>query len=294
MNKPKYQFINSLTLKIIAVISMTFDHIGLLLSHYLSSNPGISLTGDIFRILGRLSMPLIAVCFAEAMRYTKDREHYMSRLGLMAVIILITEIVLKYTVGNAFGGNIFLLLLCSATFIYFYEKKNKNKYLFFIPLVVILLSTTSEIYKGFNGSYLSFYPDFLIAQYSIYGFILCIGFYFLYKVSDARVKSLTEGTGRTIEELRQYPYYRSFTNIIWCFLLGGLTFFLFILRLINPAFDIYQLSRQSYALIAIIPILLYNGNKGYKSKKLQYSFYIYYPLHIIILFLSFFLVFGKV
>lgn len=36
-------------------------------------------------------------------------------------------------------------------------------------------------------------------------------------------------------------------------------------------------------LISIVPLVLYNGKKGYNSKIIKYIFYIYYPFHIFIL-----------
>ena len=38
-------------------------------------------------------------------------------------------------------------------------------------------------------------------------------------------------------------------------------------------------------LLSLIPICLYNGQRGYNSKIIQYAFYLYYPLHIIIILL---------
>ncbi|MDF2822298.1 MAG: TraX protein [Clostridiales bacterium] len=42
---------------------------------------------------------------------------------------------------------------------------------------------------------------------------------------------------------------------------------------------------QSFSLLALFPIFYYNGNKGYSSKWLQYAFYAFYPLHLLVLFL---------
>ena len=42
---------------------------------------------------------------------------------------------------------------------------------------------------------------------------------------------------------------------------------------------------QIGVLLSLIPIALYNGKKGYKSKALQYSFYLYYPILLLILLL---------
>ena len=40
---------------------------------------------------------------------------------------------------------------------------------------------------------------------------------------------------------------------------------------------------QAFAILAIIPIVLYNGEKGKGGKALQYGSYIFYPLHMLIL-----------
>ena len=40
---------------------------------------------------------------------------------------------------------------------------------------------------------------------------------------------------------------------------------------------------QAFAILAFLPIALYNGEKGRGGKALQYSSYIFYPLHMLIL-----------
>ena len=42
---------------------------------------------------------------------------------------------------------------------------------------------------------------------------------------------------------------------------------------------------QAVAILAFIPISLYNGEKGRGGKFLQYGSYIFYPLHMLILWL---------
>ena len=44
---------------------------------------------------------------------------------------------------------------------------------------------------------------------------------------------------------------------------------------------------EYWALLALLPIGLYNGKKGYSSKGIQYGFYAVYPLHLLILALLF-------
>lgn len=45
----------------------------------------------------------------------------------------------------------------------------------------------------------------------------------------------------------------------------------------------YFFVRQGLALLALIPIWLYRGKQGYHSKVLQYAFYAFYPVHLLIL-----------
>ena len=42
---------------------------------------------------------------------------------------------------------------------------------------------------------------------------------------------------------------------------------------------------QGFAVFSLIPIWLYGGRKGMSSKVLQYGFYAFYPVHMIILYL---------
>ncbi|MCQ2792272.1 MAG: conjugal transfer protein TraX [Bacilli bacterium] len=288
MNKAKYQILNTLWLKVIVIITMTLDHIGAFLEKYfLNINEALVTTGDAFRIVGRIAFPLVALLFAEAMKHTHDQEHYLSRLGLFTVIILAVEIGVYYgTNFELIDGNIFLTLLCSGLFIYFYEKKDYRRLLMIIPLAIIILSFTTDILK-----YNAFYPSYLKAQFSLYGFILCVGFYFIYSLVDKRVLALTHQQ-KDLQELRQYGYYRSLTNLLWGALLFLTTVFFWLISFINDTANMYNISLQSYAMLAVIPILLYSGEKGYNNKIVQYSFYVYYPIHILIIFLSFYLILG--
>ena len=40
---------------------------------------------------------------------------------------------------------------------------------------------------------------------------------------------------------------------------------------------------EVYAVLALIPILLYNGQRGRQTKDMQYGFYIFYPTHLLLL-----------
>ena len=75
-NGKKYQILDGTTLKLIAMISMVFDH-----------------AGDMFfpdvmwpRMIGRLAMPIFSFFIAEGFSYTRDRKKYLCRLGIFALI----------------------------------------------------------------------------------------------------------------------------------------------------------------------------------------------------------------
>ena len=48
-------------------------------------------------------------------------------------------------------------------------------------------------------------------------------------------------------------------------------------------FGFFKMPLQAFAILAFIPIALYNGEKGKGGKALQYGSYIFYPLHMLIL-----------
>ena len=63
-------------LKLIALVSMTIDHIGLQLF------PGM----PIFRLLGRLAFPIFAYMIAEGCRYTRSRGRYLLSMAALAFL----------------------------------------------------------------------------------------------------------------------------------------------------------------------------------------------------------------
>ena len=67
---------NANQLKILAMISMTLDHIGLLLLP----------RWILLRVLGRLAMPIYAYMIAEGCRHTRDRKRYFLRIAGMAAL----------------------------------------------------------------------------------------------------------------------------------------------------------------------------------------------------------------
>ena len=53
----------------------------------------------------------------------------------------------------------------------------------------------------------------------------------------------------------------------------------------------FFLPMQSFCILSLIPIWLYNGEKGKKNKILQYGFYAFYPVHMLALYLIYYFCF---
>jgi hypothetical protein len=60
-------------------------------------------------------------------------------------------------------------------------------------------------------------------------------------------------------------------------MLGGFAY------MVNILGKTYFIERQGLAILALIPIWLYKGRQGYHSRALQYGYYAFYPLHLLIL-----------
>ena len=74
---------SSFVLKIIAIIAMTFDHIG---AEFLPFGLGYGPYDVIFRIIGRLTMPIMCFFIGEGFRKTSNKEKYAIRLAAFAIV----------------------------------------------------------------------------------------------------------------------------------------------------------------------------------------------------------------
>lgn len=76
--KKKYPIplLNATQLKLIAMVSMVFDHVG----------DAFFPEQDWMRAIGRIAMPIFSFCIAEGYEKSRDRKSYMTRLGLFALL----------------------------------------------------------------------------------------------------------------------------------------------------------------------------------------------------------------
>ena len=291
-NERKFPLIlSSFWLKIIALLTMTVDHVGLLFRI------------EPFRYIGRLALPLFCLMIAEGVIHTKSFKKYVLRLGIMAsvisLIIVLTDVVplIRNNGGSMKDARvIFIDLLLGAVAVYCL--KNKRWYIKLLALLPLAYGITSYIVTchdacGCQGEVLWF-PYFLRTQYGWFGIALVIGFYFATLLGRLFVKSFSAQSGTDPNLYKDSNLERNAINIVSVLLLAVLSVILYFSESFINA-NIYYMPAamtdiQIYAIISGAFILLYNGRRGYNRKWFQYGSYLYYPLHLAIIVLIFVLV----
>lgn len=210
-------------LKILAVIFMTVDHVGLHLFPEM----------QIFRVIGRLAFPIFAFTFSEGCKYTKNRTRHFLVLLIFAVLC---QAVYTYAMDSMYQ-NILVTLALSSLVIYSFDfaKKTRNFLSYTLAIAVLLLVFSicfilpSVIGRGFA------------IDYGFYGVLLPV-FCYLGKTKQEKIFLLSMG-----------------------------------LLLLAPNLGTIQL----FSLFAVPIIALYNGTRG--KWRMKNFFYIYYPLHLVII-----------
>ena len=280
--------LSSFWLKIIALVTMTIDHVGL--------------TFDIepLRYIGRLALPLFCFMIAEGVLHTRNFKKYVLRLGIMAaaisVIIVLTDVVpLIRNNGGSMkdAGVIFIDLLLGAVAVYCL--KHNKWYIKLLALLPLAYGITSYIVSchdacGCQGEILWF-PYYLRTQYGWFGITLVISFYFANVLGRLFIKSFSAQSGMDPEIYKDSNLERNAINLISILLLAVFSVILYFSESYINA-NIYYLPGsmtdiQIFAIISGAFILLYNGQRGYNRKWFQYGCYLYYPLHLAIIVLVF-------
>lgn len=289
----KITFLSSFFIKIFAIVFMTFDHVGLLLSMLYPDD--LAIIGPyglatIFRTFGRLALPLFAFMIVEGVIHTKNFKYYLIRLGVMAGLISLFFIVAEYSIFHSYAapilraGNIFLDLSLLAIVIYLLKQPNNLKKLFILlPLAYSILSFVVKCYETDTGYDLLWFPSFLTMQYDWVTICLGVGFFYSYKLSDIYISSFEKTSGLDKETWVLNGNYRLLVNIFSVFFIILVSFIYYMFTIIWPTGVFWDASTQIFAVFSGTFILLYNGHRGYNAKWFQYGSYLYYPLHILII-----------
>lgn len=116
-------------LKILAMIAMTCDHVGLqLLPQF-----------GILRIIGRLALPIYAFMVAEGCRHTRNRRKYLLRMAVMALLC--------QTVYFVAMGSLYQCILVT------------------FSLSICLIYATDRLQKGEPGAKAAFFGSVIVAWF---------------------------------------------------------------------------------------------------------------------------------
>lgn len=135
---------NARQLKLIAIITMTIDHIGLYLL------PTDSIVTELARAIGRMAFPLFAFFVAEGFRHTSNLKKYFLRLLLFAMFVELVLVGVTLLSGEfvIFTSNVFwVLVLGLASLWLFYQKQHLFK------LVILLFMIGAEWLRIPYGAY---------------------------------------------------------------------------------------------------------------------------------------------
>ena len=277
-----FKVLSGFILKIMAIFFMTCDHVGVFLHLH-------GIAGDfatILRIFGRLAFPLFIFLLVEGVRHTRNVGKYFLRLGLLGLAFFLGQLIYYIFISKDLNGmySPVIDLLLSATAVYFLKRKDKLSFLAILPVAYAILVLVVRNYETTHATSLPWLPIFVRPDYTIYGPLLAVGFYCSFEFAPIFLKS-KEGT----KDLAGTTYEQTTINVMCAVVLIVLTtLIIFIDR--NAMHTYFSMPWQIYSLFAFIPILFYSGKRGYNAKWFKYGAYIYFPVHLIIIYLIFALI----
>ena len=286
----KIPFLSSFWLKILAIVFMTMDHLGMYFAMQYSLNQTMIDLSNIFRIFGRLSLPLFIFLIAEGVRHTKSIGRYTLRLGIVGSVVSIVFILFTFTdlfpsaTAMYRYGNIFIDLILTALAIYCIKHPNiKIKFLTLLPIAFSILSYLVKCIETANTIEIHWFPYFLDMQYDWVSIALGLGFYFSYHLGDFFLKYLEERSGIDVDTWKANGYYRFVVNLFFILVNSIVITAQFVTVFIWPEGTFWDSGIQLYAILSGAFLLFYSGKRGYNAKWFQYGAYLYYPLHVLVI-----------
>lgn len=197
---------------------------------------------------GRLAFPIFAFQISEGFSHTSDRKRYAKRLLLFALISEIPfDLLYGSTVFYPFHQNVLFTLLLGLLAVSTIDRARQARTAGAALQAALVLLGT--LLLAVVG----------MVDYGWRGVLTIVAFYALRDFSGARLAQLAAMV---------------LLNIV------GFQ------GLLIPLFG-WDFPTQGFAVLALLPIWLYNGQSGRKSRALQYGFYAFYPAHMLILYLLF-------
>ena len=196
--------------------------------------------------VGRLTFPLYAFLIAEGFFHTADRRRYALRLlGLALLSEIPFDLIQFSTPFFPFHQNTVFTLLLGLWAISGLDRARQEP----TPRRIILglLTLAAACLLGGVG----------FVDYGVMGVLTVVLFYLLRDFPLARLAQLAAMV------LLNIVFFKGQTIP----LLG------------------FDFPTQGFAVLALVPIWLYNGKKGFGGKGFQWASYLFYPVHLLVLYL---------
>lgn len=263
MEESKKSFgISSSTLHILAMLFMFCDHLCM------------TLLGNLMWLhyIGRIAYPIFAFMLVEGFRRTSDIKKYLLR---MFVFALISEIPFD--------------IMCGGT--WFFPTQQNVMFTFLISMLLMLLMEQPKKIKKPFGRYAVFALTgfFVFILGFILGTITMVDYFgggvvmvlCFYLFQDDRILSFEVSYKKDWQKVLVTWINRiAAAFLVWQIsneMIGGLCVNI---DVFGRTFEVVV---ESFAILGMIPIWLYNGKKGISSKTFKYICYSFYPAHIAIL-----------
>lgn len=242
--KNNWKFLDSDTLKIIAIATMLIDHIGAALIETMLYQGGAGISSSwyeidtVLRAMGRTAFPIFVFLLVEGFFHTRSRGRYFGRLALFA---LLSEIPFDLAFhGRLFyngGQNVFWTLSIGFLVIWGMSaidgRIGNGEGLRTLRGIMACILQIPLVLSGYLAA------GALRTDYKMYGVLLIVLFYL----------------GR----------YAGISRLLIC--VAGYLLFLW----------------EPYCIGGFLLILFYNGARKKRGRGFQYFFYLFYPLHLLIL-----------
>lgn len=205
---------------------------------------------DWLTCVGRMAFPIFAFLIVEGYFHTSDLKKYVVRLVAFAII---SEIPFNLVMGSRIfypiHQNVLWTFLIAIGLIYINEKAKQTGKIWL------------QIFAGAGSIALAFIIGLVtFVDYNFAGIYMVLVFYFL------RGRKWWNFLGQLI--LLAYINVEILSGYAYEIQLFGAT---------------HYLVRQGFALLALIPIWLYRGNQGPYNKTFKYTYYLFYPVHLLVI-----------
>ncbi|MDH6363315.1 hypothetical protein M2139_000265 [Enterococcus sp. PF1-24] len=193
--------------------------------------------------IGKLTFPIMAYLLVEGFRYTRNKVKYGSRLALFSVISAYPFQQLFYASGS------------------FSPIQLVNNIFFTLLMGLILISICEKVNHGvLQGLLVILFSGLtMFSDWPLIGVLLIYGFY---RIKDAKKRVII-------------PVLYTLAFLVFIMLSGY-----FYMPEAVPLYTIFT----GFGLLLVIPLLLnYNGQRGYSPQWVKWGFYLFYPVHLMLL-----------